>query len=495
MLDKSLLRNSPLSRLMMGERFLLVCAIFIVLTFAMDIYFTMHHEFDPVAWVFPFVALGFSIYVYLQYRHAVQVVEKMHQVLNSSRQGLLHERVTRTHSLGEIGKAAWELNDFLDLVEAYFKEVNTCFVLVSQGVYYRKALAHGLPGQFANSLNKINLAIKAMEENVQYIRKNELASRIHTMNSSKLLESLRLGQQDLVGISGEMDKIETIAVANREAAARSLSEVGKISNVLSTMNEQVQHLAQSAESLGRESSAIDSAVSIIAEIADQTNLLALNAAIEAARAGESGRGFAVVADEVRKLAERTKQATMEINVIVENFRGHVGRMIDETTSASGVTARVHQQMSDFKGQFSEFSLAAENTIGRVSKTKDWSFGSLVKMDHLIYMQNAYRAVEFNQEDESEAVRAVRVDHRNCRLGNWYLDAGKTAFGRTTAYAELDAPHARVHACVHRALQLSRQDWVMDEGVRKDLIEQLEAAENASSEVVRLVSEMVNEKHG
>ncbi len=486
-------RFNLVARFMMGERFLLVCFTFVALTFGMAIYFTLHHEFDPVTWAFPSIAIGFSFYAYVKYQHAVQVVEKMRQVLSSSREGQLHERVTRTQNLGEIGKAAWELNDFLDLVEAYFKEVNTCFGLVSEGVYYRKALSHGLPGQFANSLNKINLAIKAMEENVQFIRKNELASRIHTMNASKLLVSLRLGQQDLVGISNEMDEIETTAVANREAAVRSLSEVEHISSALSTMNGQVQQLAQAAESLGRESAAIDSAVNIIAEIADQTNLLALNAAIEAARAGESGRGFAVVADEVRKLAERTKQATSEINAIVDSFRGHVGRMVGETSEASGVTARVHAQMSDFQGRFAEFSRSAENTIGRVSKTKDWSFGSLVKMDHIIYMQNAYRAVELS--GESEAAQAVKVDHRNCRLGRWYLDAGKSAFGKTSAYAGLDAPHARVHSSVHRALELSRQDWIMDEKVRKELVEQLETAENASSEVVRLVSEMVKEKHG
>ena len=366
--------------------------------------------------------------------------------------------------------------------------------MVAVGDYYRRALSRGLPGQFALSLEKVNHAISAMEENVQFIRKNELSSRIHTLNSSKLLVSLKLNQQDLVGMSNEMDQVEAIAKTNREAAANSLDVASQIGVSLSGMNNQVQQLAQAASALGNESAAIDSAVSIIAEIADQTNLLALNAAIEAARAGESGRGFAVVADEVKKLAERTKNATVEINTIVDGFRQHVEKMQRETSSVKEVTLSVHTQLSDFQGKFSEFSAAAENTISRVSKTKDWSFGSLVKMDHIIYMQNAFRALEKYEDPNSEEAIAVKADHKNCRLGKWYLDAGKAMFGKTTAYNSLDLPHSKVHSNVHRALELAQMNWIGDMSVREELISHLEQAEEASSQVIKLVTEMVKEKY-
>ena len=50
-------------------------------------------------------------------------------------------------------------------------------------------------------------------------------------------------------------------------------------------------------------------------------------AIEGARAGEAGRGFAVVADEVRQLAQRTQDATLDIETMIDNLENGTNAVI------------------------------------------------------------------------------------------------------------------------------------------------------------------------
>ncbi|MBY4675822.1 methyl-accepting chemotaxis protein [Marinobacterium arenosum] len=92
-----------------------------------------------------------------------------------------------------------------------------------------------------------------------------------------------------------------------------LGSLERLGRVFTDLNQRVTELENAS---GR----VDGVTGMINSLAEQTNLLALNAAIEAARAGDAGRGFSVVADEVRALAEKTVQATSDINQIVGDMK-------------------------------------------------------------------------------------------------------------------------------------------------------------------------------
>ncbi len=123
-----------------------------------------------------------------------------------------------------------------------------------------------------------------------------------------------------------------------ERARSGADIVEKVVAAIEGLGSHSRELRSEMEKLGTQASDIGNVLGVISDIADQTNLLALNAAIEAARAGDAGRGFAVVADEVRKLAEKTMNATREVETAIGAIQLSARRSAEATDVAvRGVT--------------------------------------------------------------------------------------------------------------------------------------------------------------
>ena len=109
----------------------------------------------------------------------------------------------------------------------------------------------------------------------------------------------------------------------------------EIQKIIEELTNEVTSSSGVIENLVSETNNIGTVLESIQGIAEQTNLLALNAAIEAARAGETGRGFAVVADEVRSLAQRTQDATVDIQQLVDRLQSEAKNAV--TSMQKGTT--------------------------------------------------------------------------------------------------------------------------------------------------------------
>jgi len=423
----------------------------------------------------------------------LKVLNTIQEILLKTNQGELYHRITNTRGLGEIGKVAWELNEMLDIMESYFKEVNASFSHASKGNHDRYVLADGFPGLLKQSATNINNALHLMAENELLMTKNKLSANLHTLNTSNLLDNLKVNQQDLINITEQMQKVENIAIDTGRNADASLSTVDDISHSLTDINDTIHEVSDVINALIEDSRKVTGSLSMITGIADQTNLLALNASIEAARAGEHGRGFAVVAEEVKNLSEHTKNAALEVTKTLDSFNKRVSQMNTKANSSTNLSQNIMEQVVSFKEQFANLSSSAKESIAYISYSKDKSFGLLTKLDHIIYKQNGYLAIE--EENNCPQADAINVDNHNCRLGKWYYEGlGHEIFRHTSAYAKLSVPHQEVHAFTQQAYVFSRQNWQDNPEILNNIVSGMEKSESASANVMQLIDQMIEEKH-
>jgi len=154
------------------------------------------------------------------------------------------------------------------------------------------------------------------------------ADLAHDMSAQR--ERADGGRRDSTAAAVEAESLRARAQAVADdaqrlvaAAERGRERVGRASETLLVIGEDVRDTARTVHELSGISDRIGSFAQGIARIARQTHLLALNAAIEAARAEEHGRGFAVVADQVRALAREAARSARDVVDLITEVRARI----------------------------------------------------------------------------------------------------------------------------------------------------------------------------
>ncbi len=415
-----------------------------------------------------------------------EIYTAMKRVIKNASEGKLEDRITNIpDNDSEESKFAWNINDVLDQLEAFMRDVATTIENASNGNTYRRTYPSGLHGVFHTTSQKLNLAIASIASGYETKIRGELSHNLSNLGGG-VSQGLTVIQKDIALSSEDSHEIVDAADRTAEESSKSLGTVISISEKLSELVELIGSSHNGIVNLEHRSAEISEVVGLIKDIADQTNLLALNAAIEAARAGDHGRGFAVVADEVRKLAERTQKATTQIEITIKALQQEANDIRTNSDNISEIAETSNTVIHEFEHTFKELNSLAVGTSYAAIKIQNRLFTTLVKVDHIVFKSKAYATV---LDSNSETVFA---DHRNCRMGKWYLGIGKERFGATKAFAEMDAPHATVHDSVFKNLEYVKNSSTLKADHPKRITENFSRMEDASAELFVKLDTMIDE---
>ncbi|WP_394143466.1 HAMP domain-containing methyl-accepting chemotaxis protein [Vibrio atypicus] len=261
------------------------------------------------------------------------------------------------------------------------------------------------------------------------VMSEELSQITHTTNDSA--QALKMEMQGIATaieqLSASTLEISTSAQGTSEftqqATVNSEDSLNVVSQTLDDIQSIEKEMTSSVEliqGLYQESINIGSILETIRGVAEQTNLLALNAAIEAARAGDQGRGFAVVADEVRTLAQRTQDATLQIETLIGSLQSGAEkatnainssheRVVHTSESAGSATQKLQaikssiSELNELNLQIAaaveEQSLVTNNVSSSVQETNEISTQTTESVAHISTAANELTEVAQNLDEQ------------------------------------------------------------------------------------------------
>ncbi|MEO8345115.1 MAG: methyl-accepting chemotaxis protein [Betaproteobacteria bacterium] len=219
--------------------------------------------------------------------------------------------------------------------EAILRLLNEMGNLADGDLTVQASVTEDVTGAIADSINftieELRTLVKGINSATDQVTKatqetQAISNRLYEA-SQRQNKEIQQASASVLQMAESINEVSQTATQSAQVAQQSLAAAEKgghvVQNQIAGMNEirsQIQDTSKRIKRLGESSMEIGEIVELISDITEQTNVLALNAAIQAATAGEAGRGFTVVAEEVQRLAERSGEATKQIEAIVKTIQ-------------------------------------------------------------------------------------------------------------------------------------------------------------------------------